>query len=389
MTIPAAKLKLYHRFPLFGSILFNLPIERDDKVGTIGVDGNKLYYNEKFWNSLKNNEQLGILCHEVGHLFFGHLWRKGGRDAIAYDPNSGQAVALFNVAGDIVINILIEEQIQLLRSQGYYSNDSEVPIMLPKEHLVSYEFAGKATEEVYDTLKKGHKDKKMESVSVCQKSMWGKEKTNQEKEDLKKKWEQVSKQAIQHARQKGNMPTSIERAFKELEPKEDWREVLLQYVQVFQNDYSFSPTDRRYLEEEFVLPDIAEGQKLDWIAVAVDTSGSISEDELNHFIAEIKAIISSYDKVKVKLTFCDAKATPFVELEEFESEKIKPTGGGGTDFVPVFKLVSKEQDNPLALLYFTDTYGSFPSKAPEYDTIWVSSTGKQKTPFGKVLPYQI
>src|SRR3990167_9070862 len=180
------------------------------------------------------------------------------------------------------------------------------------------------------------------------------------------------------------------RVFEELEPKEDWRKVLIDYIEPFNDDYNFSRPDRRYLESDFYLPDINDGEKIDWLAVAIDTSGSISGKEMNHFISEIKAILGSYDKVKIKLTFCDAQATPFIELEEYRSEDIKPVGGGGTDFCPVFKIIEKEESMPKALLYFTDMEGTFPKDTPQYDTLWISATGRDnKQPFGKLLDYKI
>lgn len=367
MDISEAKFRLYNRSPFFGTLIFNLPVIYDDKCPTMGVDGERLIVNEKYWNSIKSKkQQLGLLCHEVGHLFLGHIWRRKQRDPV-----------LWNAAGDFVINLMIKSNPQF---------------DLPSHVLYNKKYLGWSTEEVYEDLKKNIKRIKMpKGNEICDKSKWYKGKGGSKAKQAQAKWRQIGKQAMHAAKEKGDIPAGLERLFDELEPKENWRMLLMQYAQPFSNDYSFNPVDRRYLEEDFLIPSIDEGQKIDWIAIAIDTSGSISHTELTAFISEVKGIMSSFDKVKIKLTFCDAETTPFIELEEFESDKMRPVGGGGTDFRPVFDLVTKETSTPLALLYFTDTYGDFPNKPPEYDTIWISTTGggKGKVPWGKLLPYSV
>lgn len=395
MKIETAKFRLYNKSPFWGSILFNLPIkeinltmkeavEKGDCM-TAGVDGENLYVNMEFWNKLNDKEQLGIMCHEIGHLFLGHIWRKGFRNDICVDPKTGQQVMLWNLAADVTVNNMILEE-------GRFS--------LPKGCFLRKNLKDKSTEEIYEILKKQIPQmtpKELQDLidSVYNdKSKWGKGKggKKQSRADAKEqeaKWKNIGKQAVEQAKQRGTLPAGIERMFEELEPKEDWRQILLSYVQPYWNDYSFNPTDRRFMEEDFMLPDIKMGEKIDWIAVGVDTSGSIGQNELNRFLSEVKAILSSFDKVKVKLTFCDAAASPFTELEEFDKAAIEVTGGGGTDFRPVFNLIKQEHNAPLALIYFTDLQGEFPANQPDYDVIWVNTTKDLKAPFGKCLPYEI
>lgn len=379
MKLEVAKFRIMNKSPFFGTILYNLPVIEDTKIPTLGVDGESLFYNPKFWNSLKASEQMGVLMHEAGHLFLGHIWRRKNRNEIAVDPTTGQTVSLFNLAGDLVINLMIKE-------------DSRFD--LPKNCPLEQKYSGWFTEQVYEDLLKTipkatpQQMKDLIKNGFCDKSKWKKGKGAGKAKEQEAKWENITKQALENAKAKGQLPSLLKRLYDKLQPKEDWRALLRDYVQPFSDDYSFSPADRRFLDEPFILPDIIDGQKIDYIVVAVDTSGSIEETQLSHFIAEIRGIMASYDKVKVLLTFCDAKASPFVSLEEFEDEKIKPTGGGGTDFNPVFDLIKKEETPPKALFYFTDLFGDFPKKAPlDYDVIWVSTNEQGKAPFGKTLSY--
>ncbi|HCM92963.1 MAG TPA: hypothetical protein DIS78_10410, partial [Lachnospiraceae bacterium] len=57
-------------------------------------------------------------------------------------------------------------------------------------------------------------------------------------------------------------------------------------------------------------------------------------------------------------------------------KKGRLTGYGGTDFRPAFDYVDaliedKEFENFKGLIYFTDGYGIYPGKAPDYDTMFV------------------
>jgi predicted metal-dependent peptidase len=391
MDISTAKFRLTKISPFFGTLILNLPvIETDDpSFPTLGVDGESLLVNINFWNNYNSSpkKQLGLITHEVGHLFLGHIWRRKGRNGLATSP-SGGVVSIWNIAGDYVINGMIDQ------IKG---------IEIPPNGLINHKYDGWTTEEVYDDLMKNMPKAKegMSSVpqgvadqeGTCDKSKWNKNagKNPREKREKEAKWKDLGKQAMEKAKQKGDVPAGLERLFKELEPKEDWRRLLEEYAQPFSQDYSFSPADRRFLDSDFLLPDIKDGKEIDWIAIAVDTSGSIGEKELNSFLSEVKGIMEAFDKIRVKVTFCDASATPFVELDEWDSSALKVEGGGGTSFIPVFNLIKKEETEPKALIYFTDLYGEFPNNQPGYDTLWVDSdsSSDKVAPFGKTVQYRI
>lgn len=388
MEIAAAKLRILKRSPFFGTLLYTLPVEFVEDMPTLGVDGERLYVNQAYWDKLAPLEQEAVLMHETGHLFLGHTFRGRNYNAVVGDPQTGHSIRLYNLAGDAVINLMIQED-----GVG----------KLPAGCFMDPKYKGMATEEVYWDLEKNtpkmtpeQQKRFMENAAKngwCDQSRWGKnpDGTPQDKaqrELAEKKWGQKVKAAGEYARQKGKEPAWLKRLFKLQEPKEDWRQLLIEYAQPFNNDYSFNPADRRYLEEDFSLPDIQDGEKIDWVAIAIDTSGSIGGKEIDAFVSEVKGIMESFDKVKVRITFCDAAATPLQELEGFDPALLNVKGGGGTDFRPVFDLVAKEDMPPQALLYFTDGMGMFPKEGPGYDVLWVL-TAKCDTPFGKDLPYKV
>jgi predicted metal-dependent peptidase len=106
---------------------------------------------------------------------------------------------------------------------------------------------------------------------------------------------------------------------------------------------------------------------------------------LDLFAAELSAIIEDTQPERVYVVYCDAQVHG---VEEFTADdlplQLHPRGGGGTRFEPVFDWVESTGVQPDALVYLTDTYGSFPAQAPDYPVLWATTAGTH-VPFGEVI----
>ena len=106
------------------------------------------------------------------------------------------------------------------------------------------------------------------------------------------------------------------------------------------------------------------------LAVAIDTSGSIDQNQMADFLKEIQAIRKT--GALITIFECDCKIHREYELKS-ESE-IKFKGGGGTAFDPVFERVNKERVKPFdGILYLTDGFASKPTIRPKSRLLWVIS----------------
>lgn len=118
--------------------------------------------------------------------------------------------------------------------------------------------------------------------------------------------------------------------------------------------------------------------------VALDTSGSIGEAELEQFVGEVNAIKGSLP-VRITLLACDSALAPEAPwvYEAWEELRLPPriAGGGGTNFVPVFDWAEREGLRPDVLLYFTDAQGEFPPAAPAFPVLWLVK-GHAAVPWG-------
>lgn len=119
--------------------------------------------------------------------------------------------------------------------------------------------------------------------------------------------------------------------------------------------------------------------------IAIDTSGSTSGDLVQKFVQKtyniLKSTESFFSKINLHIIQCDADIQEDRKItcqEDFDAylKTMQIHGLGGTDFRPVFEYVEKlrkEQEftNLKGLIYFTDGYGVFPERKPDYNTAFV------------------
>jgi len=118
--------------------------------------------------------------------------------------------------------------------------------------------------------------------------------------------------------------------------------------------------------------------------VALDTSGSVTDDEMREFLTEVDALKAQV-RAEVTLHACDNKLAQdgpwrFAMWQSLELPD-SISGGGGTDFRPVFDWLEADRIEPDLLVYFTDAEGRFPETEPSFATIWLVK-GKAPVPFG-------
>ena len=128
-----------------------------------------------------------------------------------------------------------------------------------------------------------------------------------------------------------------------------------------------------------------ESERVREFVIAIDTSGSCSGELVRTFVERTYSILRNQtafgDKMNIHLIQCDnaiRSATKIESLKQLEKyqESFWVSGGGGTDFRPVFDYVELlldkgEFEDLRGMIYFTDGYGIFPSHAPDYDVAFV------------------
>ncbi len=144
-----------------------------------------------------------------------------------------------------------------------------------------------------------------------------------------------------------------------------------------------------------------EVKRIKEFVIAIDTSGSVQGDQVQNFMQKTFNILKSeetfFSKINLHIIQCDAKIQEAVKItceEDFDNylKTMQFHGFGGTDFRPVFTYVEelrekKEFQNLKGLIYFTDGYGVFPAKKPDYETAFIFVRDEHEIP--EVPPWAI
>lgn len=370
--------------PFFASVLLQQEIVEDNTKETFCVDGKHLFYNDEFANSLTFDECKGVLAHECLHIVLLHFSRQQNRNS-----------EIWNKATDFSIND------QLIKS-GF---------VLPKGALVDNSFANKSSEDIYKIIyqkeieeqkKNGGKSKDGNSNKQKDKSNFGEViQTKTSEKDAEEVKIQI-KQAESFAKLCGNMPGELARHIAELrEPKYDWREILNRFLnEVCAKDYCFSRPNRRYIQSGFVMPSLY-NQTFGNIIFVVDTSGSVSQEELENAVKEVfgclEVLLESRNNIELPVIYCDSKVQG-IDILNSENDKPKVVGGGGTRYKPAFDYIKQNKDgyfdNPAAILYLTDGInGCEQIEEPNCPVLWLVTTDKglknYKRPFGEDIKFDI
>ena len=334
----------------------------------------KMYLNQDFFNGIfeKNGRDkgwkymLGVLEHEILHIIFGHLFLR------FQDTTRG------NVAVDCVVNgVLPKESLPApfchpdnygfpvnKGAMWYYTHLADNPQY--KKQCASGQFG----------------DGGLMSHVMSSHAMW-----EDVKEDLIAK--EFAKDIIRKAKDLcgknyGDIPGEVIAQIDELLKREKaiipWGRVLRMFVASCAEsilDHTVKRISRRF----GTRPGTRKGDVLK-LAVAVDTSGSIDDNQLKIFFNEIRWIW----KNGAIITVLEADAKICAQYKFTGKFNGKVHGRGGTDLEPVLKEVEGDYD---ALIYFTDFYAPKIDKRYRIPILWVLHTEMEKDaypyPWGKYV----
>ncbi len=412
--LAAARTRLILDKPFLGALVLRLPMveANPDWCPTTGTDAKQFYYNPEYINALTLAQTQFMLAHEALHCALSHFSRRQHR-----------VLHRWNLACDYAINPLLVE-------------DGLTP---PYDTLIMDEYKGMTAEEIYPLLQEddnqetidehlydensdgsgegeqenpndnpppeNNKDQQQqEKGDQSNDEAGGKNQQNgqgqsqpqpgsnpqpppltpEEKETLEVQWQQRMAGAAQQAIQAGKMDGAMARMIDHLlQPRLPWRMLLSRYMtSMARDDYSYMRQSRRS-QGNAILPSLHSSQVE--VVVAVDTSGSIRDTEIQEFLSEVSALKGQM-RARITLIPCDATIAddaPWI-FEPWEELNLQTqiSGGGGTDFRPVFEWVDAQSIKPEILVYFSDLEGKFPELAPTYPVLWLVK-GKEKPPWGQ------
>ena len=361
--ISKAKTALILEHPFIGSVALNMPMSIDNSVPTAATNGKRVLFNEEFCNGLSDEELKFLVAHECMHPMLEHNFRRGERDTYKW-----------NQAADYVINkLLTDEGIGKMPEQGLLDDNI-------------YKQGGGTSDGIFNLLPDTPDDGQGnggqgQPLDSCEDGQGSPAEVSQQQAE----WKVKVAQAAQSAKMMGKMSAGLERLVDEiLKPKVDWRDVLQRFVVKCRSDQrSWARPNRRFLSQGLYLPSVS-GESLGEIAFAVDCSGSIGQDEINQFASEITTVWQDQRPTKVHVIYFDSEVSHYDEFGQDDEPVVKPHGGGGTAFSPVFNYMTEHGIEPVACIFLTDLCCDDFGDAPDYPVLWVS-THDDKAPFGEVV----
>lgn len=417
--IEASRSRLMISQPYFALLLMYLKFVAVSDMKKISTNGRCIYFSPNFIEKLYDYELDYILCHQVMHIIWGHIWR-------THDL-AGEA---FHYTSDVFVNTMLFQCGFDDEKYPHFGNlDIREPMEVSNPVKLSYEelilpygfslFDEKTksryfpdTDDYWDSNDNGSLGELIlnlpKSESIVRGSYEGsggsdyKEGEDGEPDNnaLKQAWRDLASSLAKNlkttddsSKGAGGMPEFMKRLVKQTKDADlDWRKILNDFLQERICDYSFSPPDRRFSETDFFLPDFNEKEYVSKdVLFMVDTSGSINDKELSSVYSEIKGAIEQFDgKLSGKLGFFDwdvKEPQPFENVDDLT--RIIPYGGGGTDFTVIFEYIKENYSNelPACVVIFTDGDGPYPD---EEDTmslpvLWIVNNNRHIPPFGKVI----
>jgi len=396
-----ARTKLIMDKPFLGALVLRLKTQpAQEWCVTCATDARSFYYNPSYIKALNINQVQFVLAHEALHCALSHFARREHRNKHRWDLACDYAINPLLVADGLTPppGVWFPECYKDMIAEEIYPMIEENNADEPMDRHIYDDDQQKQPDGNNSNQPNGEHQKDKENYRSPQnESSFAEEEveidsgnapqppplTNTECQNLDIQWQQRLAGAMQQALQSGKLSGALARMVDHLlQPQLPWRMLLARYMTTTaRNDYSYTRPSRR--EGTAIFPSQHSAQLE--VVVALDISGSVSDDEMAQFLAEINALKGQI-RARVTLLACDAELSqesPWI-YEPWEELKTSHelTGGGGTSFKPIFDYVDMEMQPPDLLLYFTDAEGDFPKIVPIYPVIWLVK-GKRKVPWGQ------
>lgn len=202
----------------------------------------------------------------------------------------------------------------------------------------------------------------------------------------------VQQAAMQTKMMGGEVPPEVSSYLDKLyNPKLPWERLLVKYVSETSNDdYSYRRINKTFFPHGMILPTLY-GEGLGRIAIANDSSGSVSDKEFQTYLGAIKDIKDRLNPSQIDVVNFTTRIEEQWSIQQDEDiQKIQFRSSGGTDLSPVFHHFNRPENQPEVLIVFSDLECTPITKRPAYDVIWiVVNNSGATTHFGRKIHIEV
>lgn len=334
------------------SVFFQCQHIFDTSIPTACTDGLAIKFNPDFFQKLNPKQQVGLMAHETWHVALQHPSRVGNRTPKRW-----------NYACDYYINLMLVK----------------LGMSLPDGALIDYKYEDMSAEEIYDLL-----DEEDDLPDHDQQDINPTPLTPDQAAKLDNVIQQAAIQAKDAGTGSGEMDVYLE---KLRNPPISWSALLSRYVDsLSKDDINWQTRNRRFRD---VYVPANKSEVFGTAVVAIDSSGSVTDEQFNKFLAATQNMKNTLNPEKLILMNFDTEVKTIHELSEGQTtEGISFTGRGGTDLNPVFQYCEDLPKKPNVLLIFSDMYAPPITHNPDYPVIFiVVDNPTAEVPFGQTVHF--
>lgn len=389
MTLAHDDILMHLRF--LDMALAQLKYKERAGIDCLATDGQTLFFDPLFvLKTYKDNSKYIARCylHSLLHCIFSHGFKYNKMDSKTWD-----------LAVDLAVeNVILDMKLESVSLES--DTDAARKLMILKEDIGSL-----TAERIYryfrnNPITPSEQSELEELFTRDAHGLWRREdiRSKEQLEITEEQWKKISERVKADLKSFSKNRKGTDSLEKNLEEttrdRYDYSEILRMFTvmgeDITVNDDEFDYIYYTYgLEHYGNLPlieplEYKEENKVREFVIAIDTSASCRGAVVKAFLKKTYSMLKSsenfFHRINVHIVQCDHQVqsdTKITNDEDFESFMMygKLTGFGATDFRPVFEYVEKlkkqgEFENLKGLIYFTDGYGIYPQKMPEYDVIF-------------------
>ena len=357
------KSELMVKMPFWGDILSHVDVVENNSFETACTNGRVIYYNSSFMRSLSKGQRNYIIFHELFHIVLLHFKRQ---------PNKEEEI--WNVAADYVVNGMLD----MLAKACANCDSGGVVFKRPPCGCFLDRYEDQSVEELYNMIYADNKKRKGDFRILLLRRRYNAigekpEKTQMSKGDfdlvieLTEEEERLLEDKINGIvdnamKNWSKDPTSqlVKRQINVLkhDKRMPWKRILKRFLMESEGDEtSYDHPERKYLHMEMILPGAGAesiSSKLDNIWAFIDTSGSISEEEMNSFVSQLYQICRQFDST-MNIGFWDTSMHEvYTNVSDKDIAKCATGYSGGTDVNAVYDFLDKNKIDPRVMMILTD-----------------------------------
>lgn len=365
------------KMPFFGKLLMSMKKDLNFSHPTAAISihstGVTLHLNPKFFNALSQEERIAILCHECLHLVHGHPMR--------FKNFPTQDGHLANVACDISINQYIanlpEKFMVPDEKTGELREGSPVTYELLKKHI-PHALPNMSSEYYFNLIKTDQKENPQNYETVDYHGKW--DETDMTPEQMEKYIKSHVKAILDTCSDQEKSvldQTTLDELYKS---NINWKAQLRAFFANSEETFTESTRKKRNRRYGLLQAGFKNEAKLN-LALAVDTSGSVSDEWLKMIFGEVERI---YNESTMVLHIIEADCRIQNVYEFKKGMTFKPKGRGGTAYQPAFDKAKELGCD--GIIYAGDMDCADTPQKPKMNVLW-AIVGNQKppVPFGKAI----